>query len=193
MKKAVFSLGLLLSIGLFSCRSASQTDNYAENTGNDTAAVEVPDTSIPNESDEVNSAIDATDAALDEFPLTVDTFTFDRLREVNAGGCGMSLWKAGESPRAEGILFFHGIDEAAYMMFEGEIQPLERTAAVGEEFYGQQSEQSFETADGAIAAEVKVTLGEPGEIESVAISEGTISIEAEGAVTELEVIGDAGC
>ncbi len=94
-------------------------------------------------------------------------------------------------------MFFNGADSTgngkAFMVFDNGLTMLTRTAASGEEFYGQQTSQTFETEDGAIDVDVDVMLGEPGKIESVAISEGTVTVEAEGQTKELSVVGDAGC
>ena len=198
MKKLIFSVGLLLAVGFYSCGEASRVERSDEATSEELPVVEVPDAAIPDESDAEdleasNLEPDTAEVTPEGFPFAVTTFTPNELIEANAGGCGMSLWRAGESPMAEGILFFHGVDEAALMMFDDEFQRLDRTQATGEEFYGQQSEQRFESADGQTTVQVSVTLGELGEIESIGISDGTIAVETEGIVTEIPVVGDAGC
>lgn len=189
MRKALLLAGL--AAGLFSCGGAPQTSGPDAATSDDSTVVDVPAAPIPEEATAGN--LEGAEVSPEGFPFAVTTYTFNELNEVSAGGCGMSLWRAGESPRAEGILLFHGIDEPAVMRFDGEFQSLERTAATGEEFYGQQSEQTFATADGETTVRVSVALGEPGEIESVAIAQGTLAIETEGLINEIPVEGDAGC
>ena len=193
MKKIALSLGLLLAVGLYSCRDASQVDNAEDIVGEDTTVVEVPDATIPDEAKTEGSEANTAEVTPEGFPFAVSTFTFNQLSEADEGGCGMSLWRAGESPRSDGILLFNGVEGMALMMFDDEFEKLDRTDASGEEFYGQQSQQTFETADGATTVRINVTLGEPGEIESVEISDGTLAVEAQGITTEIPVEGDAGC
>ena len=194
MKKWMLLFGLLLATGFYSCKSSAPlADGTSQQTNEETPALEVPDAAIPNEADTGSLEPDTAEVTPEGFPFAVSTFATSDLIEANAGGCGMSLWRVGESPMSDGLLFFHGIDEAALMMFDGEFQTLDRTEASGEEFYGQQSEQTFETVDGQTTVRVSVTLGEPGEIESVGISDGTLTVETEGLATEIPVVGDAGC
>ena len=197
MKKWMLLFGLLLATGFYSCKSSTPlADGASQQANEETPALEVPDAAIPNEVDTGSTGSlepDTVEVTPEGFPFVVSTFATSDLIEANAGGCGMSLWRVGESPMSDGLLFFHGIDEAALMMFDGEFQTLDRTEASGEEFYGQQSEQTFETVDGQTTVRVSVTLGEPGEIESIGISDGTLAIETEGIATEIPVVGDAGC
>ena len=164
MKRYSFLLGLLLVLGLSGCPDSPQS----------------------------NSSSDSNQAPT--LPIEVNTFTFDKLFEAGGGGCGMTLWEPGTSPREDGALFFHGLEDAmAFMVFDGEISKLSRTSASGEDFYGQQTAQTFITGDGAIAVQVSVTLGTSGEIESVSIPEGTITINTQGQTKDIPVVGDAGC
>lgn len=193
MKIFALSLGLLLAVSLSSCRGTSQIDNAGEAPSEDSAVVEVPDATIPDTADAESLEPETAEVTPQGFPFAVSTFTSTELIDANAGGCGMSLWRAGESPVSEGILFFSGVEETALMMFDDELQQLNRTEASGEAFYGQQNQQTFATIDGEAIVRVSVTLGEPGEIESVGISDGTIAVEAQGIATEIPVVGDAGC
>ena len=199
MKKFLFSLGLGLAVGLAGCGESSQVETTQEVTGGETAVVEAPETEVPEtevpdeEASMTGIDTEETDEAAGEFPVEVSTYTSDALFEAGGGGCGMSLWNPDESFR-DGLLFFHGLgDEPALMLLDGSLQALSRTAGSGEAFYGQQSEQTFETDDGAISVQVSVTLGDPGEIESVEISDGEITVEAKEQRQEIPVIGDAGC
>ena len=79
------------------------------------------------------------------------------------------------------------------MVFDNQLVSLTRTAASGEDFYGQQTSQTFATEDGEINVKVGVTLGELGKIESVAISEGRVTVETKGQTKEISVVGNAGC
>ena len=193
MKIFALSLGLLLAVSLSSCRGTSQIDNAGEAPSEDSAVVEVPDATIPDTADAESLEPETAEVTPQGFPFAVSTFTSTELIDANAGGCGMSLWRAGESPVSEGILFFSGVEETALMMFDDELQQLNRTEASGEAFYGQQNQQTFATIDGEAIVRVSVTLGELGEIESVGISDGTIAVEAQGIATEIPVVGDAGC
>ena len=128
------------------------------------------------------------------FPIEVGTFTTDELFDGGGGGCGMSLWFAKTNPQQDGFLFFHGLqDDKAFMIFEQKMTNLIRKASSGEHFYGQQTEQVFLSADSEILVEVNVNLGAEGEIESVNIPSGTISITTKGATKGFSVVGDAGC
>ena len=127
-------------------------------------------------------------------PIKVGTFTTDELFAAGGGGCGMSLWPVNTNPQQEGFLFFHGLgDSKALMLFDGKMTNLSRKASQGEEFYGQQTQQVFMTEDGKISVEVTVNLGAEGEIESVNISNGTITVTAEDKTQKFSVVGDAGC
>lgn len=131
-------------------------------------------------------------------PLPViDRFTLDELFAQDGGGCGMTLWHRDDGLRATEYLFFNGLaqpsaDAVALMKLDGEFIRFRRIAASGAEFYGQQTSQIFASPDDAIKVQVDVTLGEPGEIESVSV-EGTLQLQQNGEMTEIPVLGDAGC
>ena len=127
-------------------------------------------------------------------PIKVGTFTTDELFDAGGGGCGMSLWQAKTNPQQEGFLFFHGLEDAkALMAFDGKMTNLMRKASQGKEFYGQKTEQVFVTEDEKISVKVNVSLGAEGEIESVNIPSGTITVTAEDKTQEFSIVGDAGC
>lgn len=186
MKKYFLPLGLMLVISLISCTPSPQDDASASNPK--PAATPSPDADSSADV-ETDTATDV-DASLSVLPK-VGTYTLDELVEVDGGGCGMSL------SRAEGggdSLFSSGLDGEAFMVFDGQLTPLGRTAASGGmDFYGQQTAQTFTTSDGEITVQVDVTLGAPGEIEGVDIPSGTIAIKSQGESLEIPVVGGAGC
>ncbi len=154
-----------------------------------------PDSTDASESasSEETSASDATTTASALTAVNIGKFTSDELFEAGGGGCGMSL-KTVNGNWQEGGLFFHGIEnEPAFMKIDGNLVQLTRTAAQGESFYGQQTQQTFTNGDGTFLVEVLVTLGEPGEIESVNIPEGMMMVDQGGTQVEIPVEGDAGC
>ncbi|MBD1914414.1 MULTISPECIES: hypothetical protein [Cyanophyceae] len=127
----------------------------------------------------------------------IDRFTLDELFAQDGGGCGMTLWHRDDGLRSPEYLFFNGLaqpsaDAIALMKLDGEFIRFRRIAASGDEFYGQQTSQTFASPDNAMQLQVDVTLGEPGEIESVSV-EGTLQLQQNGEMTEIPVLGDAGC
>ncbi|WP_316435992.1 hypothetical protein [Leptolyngbya sp. NK1-12] len=129
--------------------------------------------------------------------LDVQLFTSEELFNQDGGGCGMSLWKQADGPRPSGYLFFNRLAqqpgrELTLMKINGEFVRFRRTAASGEEFYGQHTSQTFVSQDGSMQVQVDVTLGEPGEIESVAV-DGIMRVQKGEHTVEIPVQGDAGC
>ncbi|MBD2115008.1 MULTISPECIES: hypothetical protein [Cyanophyceae] len=127
----------------------------------------------------------------------IDRFTLDELFAQDGGGCGMTLWHRDDGLRSQEYLFFNGLaqpsaDAVALMKLNGEFIRFRRIAASGDEFYGQQTLQTFASPDDAIKLQVNVALGEPGEIESVSV-EGTLQLQQNGEMMEIPVLGDAGC
>ncbi|GAB4478627.1 MAG: hypothetical protein OHK0037_40660 [Elainellaceae cyanobacterium] len=115
------------------------------------------------------------------------------LEENNLYGCGMALWKPDRTAQGQ-YVFFNGIEDGSMrMLIDDELVEFSRVDGSGQDFYGQQTTQTFRSADGMITASVTVALGEQGEIESVAIANGTIRVERDGATVEIPVVGDAGC
>jgi len=175
LSSAILRIGIvLLILGLSGCSNARQPESGTTTDPNTT------DTGI------------ATESAA--FPLDVGTFTLDELFAAGGGGCGMTLWQHEANPHNDGFLFFHGLgDSLALMVFNDELTQLRRTVASGEEFYGQQTAQSFTTGNGAITVHVDITQGAAGEIESVGIPKATITIETQGQSADIAAVGDAGC
>ncbi len=177
MKKYSLLLGLILILGLFSCSNSSPNSN-------EIAKEESLSTNVLKPSDKETSTLS----------VKVGTFTSDQLFEAGGGGCGMTLWKPETNPQKDGFLFFHGLEDAmSFMVFDSKMTKLNRTNSSGEDFYGQQTDQTFITEDNEITIQVKITPGAKGEIESVNIPSGTITVIKQGQTQELPVIGDAGC
>lgn len=142
--------------------------------------------------DFVTTAI-ATDADTEGF---IGTYTTDELFAVDGGGCGISLWHAdaASQPFPTNFLFFNGLEEtSAWMKLDGSMTRLRRTASSGEGFYGQYTNQSFETLDGKTRVAITVTLGTEAGYESINIARGRFKLETEGRMVEIPVVGDAGC
>lgn len=169
MRKCFLSLGLPLIL-LSTLLGCSNTSDISENLGDNTS--------------------DRQQAP----PIEVNSFSSERLFAAGGGGCGMSLWKAEAGESNNGFLFFNGIEKnSALISLDGKITKLNRISSAGEKFYGQQTEQTFTTEDGSTIVKVNVTLGEPGEIESVNIPRGTIALERGEQNKDITVKGDAGC
>lgn len=124
-------------------------------------------------------------------------FTVDEIYEIGAAGCGMTLWTAEENskpPADRSFTLVSGLeDDTTLMKINGETVRFQRTAASGDPFYGQFTSQTFVNEPQGTTVQVDVKLGEPGEIESVAIPSGTIQVEKNGETLEVPVMGDAGC
>lgn len=191
MKKyAIFSrggcaiaLGLCCFVSLTSCAPAVDTPSSIESE-----SVEKSDISSSADSEAPPSTTSESGPVVE-----VNAYSTDELFDAGSGGCGMSLLASDTNFGTDNFIFFHEFEGPALMKLDDELTQLTRTAASGEEFYGQHTSQSFETEDGAIAVDVNVTIGEPGEIESVSIPEGTLTVTAEGQSEEIAVTGDAGC
>jgi len=122
----------------------------------------------------------------------IESFTLTELFAQGAGGCGMSLLQPGSDP-GEGFLLIHGIgDEPALMKIEGEWVSLQRTASEGEEFYGQQTSQTFVNENLALIVETEVILGGQ-ESEAIVFSEALLRVQRGDRQFEIAVEGDAGC
>lgn len=88
----------------------------------------------------------------------------------------MTLWKQEDGHRPPGYLFYNRLtqragDEFTLMKVNGEFIRFRRTAATGQEFYGQRTSQTFVDQEQAIQlqVDVDVALGQSGEIESFAL------------------------
>lgn len=116
-----------------------------------------------------------------------------KLNELSGSGCGMTLWRQNRSDKNK-FVFFNGIQKNSMeMKINGKITKFSRVKASGKDFYGQRASQIFSNQDSKITVDVAVKLGAKGEIESVAIKEGTISVKQNGQEVKVPVVGDAGC
>ena len=197
----------LLAIAISACGSAPSISNVEPAGDSSEIAEEAPSEPITSAAEEnatlegaepinapetASSTSPGTEVAA--LPISIDTFTMDELFEAGGGGCGMTLWQPETDPWDDGALFFHGLEEdMAFMMFDNTLTQLSRTAASGDDFYGQQTNQTFETGDGTITVQVDAALGNPGEIESVRIPDAMLTIETQGQTETIAVVGDAGC
>ncbi len=187
MRRSWTSLACFLVLSVSSCSGSSQPETPLVTPASSASTVENPS---PSPSSDLAQNTDNSD-----FPIEVGVFnSIDELFESGGGGCGMSLWRTEQSSQANRTLFFHGMAESkALMIFDGKVNRLSRTAASGEEFYGQQTTQTFMTEDSAIVVKVTVELGTKGEIESISIPKGLLKIETQGQTASIPVAGDAGC
>ncbi|MEO1144722.1 MAG: hypothetical protein AAFY26_03865 [Cyanobacteria bacterium J06638_22] len=191
-----------------------------------TPTAEIAETPTPNITEspeptadvaETDAAEPAPDATVAEAPATASSpiaqapsnteaatsvdvggFTLDEIYDLDAGGCGMTLWRAEAQSAAPGDRLFtlvNGIEDNSMLMkLNGEAVRFRRTAQSGEEFYGQYEEQTFQDTPGDITVEVSVEKGGVmGEIESVSIPGGTITVIMAGEEVTIPVVGDAGC
>ncbi|GAB1543489.1 hypothetical protein NUACC21_61640 [Scytonema sp. NUACC21] len=123
-------------------------------------------------------------------PPLVGEFKFN---EISGSGCGMTLWNPSRSNKNQ-FLFFNGLNNTSMeMKINGKITKFNRVKASGQKFYGQQTFQSFRERNGKIIVDVAVKLGAKGEIETVAIKQGTLVVKQNGQEVKLPVVGDAGC
>lgn len=177
--KKLFSILMLLTLGIAGCNLLFDSgSNSSSGSGSESSPI------VPSPANTTSPASPSPNAA-----FTVDEFSFD---EISGRGCGMTLWHS-DRTRRDRYIFFNELNEAMEMKINGEIVRFQRTEASGAEFYGQQTTQTFVSEDGSIQVTATVELGEPGEIESVAIQSGTLRVSREGEAIELAVMGDAGC
>jgi hypothetical protein len=132
-----------------------------------------------------------------EVAFNIQLFTLDELFNQGGGGCGMTLWRQEDGLRPPGYLFYNRLaqragDEFTLMKINGEFMRFHRTAATGQEFYGQQTSQTFVNQEQTIQLQLDVALGQPGEIESFAV-EGTLQVQHHGQTLKIPVRGNAGC
>jgi hypothetical protein len=115
------------------------------------------------------------------------------LSQLSSRGCGMALWRK-EQRGGDRFLLFNGLQPTLMaMMIDGKIVQFERIQSSGQAFYGQTTAQIFRSQDGAITAQVNVSLGELGEIESIAVKSGFIRLIKGNQAVTIPVVGDAGC
>ncbi|BAY09684.1 hypothetical protein [Calothrix sp. NIES-2098] len=115
------------------------------------------------------------------------------LNQISGHGCGMTLWKPSSAHKNRFILFNGLTNNSMEMMVNGKIIKFNRVKANGQAFYGQKTFQTFSSQDRKITVDVAVKLGAEGEIESVAIKEGTVTVNQNGKKVKIPVVGDAGC
>lgn len=128
--------------------------------------------------------------------IDIGQITGATLMALGGGGCGMTLYGSDRNqfPEDQGFVFSNGLDEDSMRMkINGSILQFRRIDYSGEPFYGQYLSQTFQNDDQGIQVFADVVLGEPGEIESVAIESGTLGVEMDGIRREFAVVGDAGC
>jgi hypothetical protein len=114
--------------------------------------------------------------------------------QLDAAGCGMTLWKSDRSVQDDRFLFFNGLQpDSMRMMLDGKWARFDRIQSSGQAFYGQTTSQIFRNQTGDVSVEVNVTLGAPGEIESVAIPSGTLRVIRAEQEVIIPIVGDAGC
>jgi hypothetical protein len=115
------------------------------------------------------------------------------LSQLSNRGCGMALRRKDQN-RSDRFLLFNGLQSNAMsMLINGKMVQFDRIQSSGQAFYGQATSQIFRSQDGAITAQVNVSLGELGEIESVAVKEGLIRVIKGDQEVTIPVVGDAGC
>ncbi|MDZ7960673.1 MAG: hypothetical protein RMY34_22795 [Aulosira sp. DedQUE10] len=120
----------------------------------------------------------------------VGEFKFD---QISGHGCGMTLWKPSSTNKNRYVLFNGLTKNSMEMMVNGKITKFNRVKASGTDFYGQQTFQTFRSQNGKITVDVAVKLGAKGEIETVAIKQGTVTVKQNGQKVTIPVVGDAGC
>jgi hypothetical protein len=196
MKRLIWSLTTLIAVvGLSACTPRStQLSPSSPPATTSPAPISPATTPAPSQTPPVD-AVGASPAQ--EQSIALGDFGFDEIDQLGAAGCGMTLWRPEEAAKGGGdrrFILLNGLEANSMLMkLDGEVVRFRRTAASGDEFYGQQTLQTFVSQDGNTTVKVTVTLGQPGEIESVAIQDGTLRVEQGSATVELPVVGDAGC
>ncbi|HEY9640760.1 MAG TPA: hypothetical protein V6C57_09765, partial [Coleofasciculaceae cyanobacterium] len=127
-------------------------------------------------------------------PLDVPTLQVGELSlsQLSNRGCGMTLWR--KDQRGDRFLLFNGLQpNAMSMLINGKLVQFDRIQSSGQAFYGQTTSQIFRSQDGTTTAQVNVSLGKLGEIESVAVKAGFIRVIKGNQEITIPVVGDAGC
>ncbi len=190
MKRLTQMLVMLAMAGaLAACDGPSQPE-----VGTTPGASPVPEAASPTPEAPAPGSVGA---AAQGNSIELGTFQFDEFAELNALGCGMTLWSVEENAKTtteREFLLINGLDDDTMLMrIDGNVTRFNRTNMDGEEFYGQAESQTFVSQDGGIMVDVDVELGEPGEIESVAIDSGMVQVKQGDAAVDVAVVGDAGC
>ncbi|PZV14717.1 MAG: hypothetical protein DCF20_12085 [Pseudanabaena sp.] len=178
---------LLLPMALLGCSLfANQVD-----TANTLPLIQVTPTTAENKSIPANQPVKKQ--AISSAFADINTFTIDELFAAKGGGCGMTL-QAKATKGTQNFLFFNGISPNSMLMkINSKMTRFSLVEAVGNDFYGQKSFQTFVSEDKKIEVRVAVVQGKRGEIESLGISTGVMLVKTGDSFQELAVIGDAGC
>lgn len=179
VRQALVMLGAIaLSLSLMACETEEVDGPEAQGTSNESIETSQP----------ADPAVSPTPAP--EFNWSL--FTRDELFDAGSGGCGMTLLPV--NAEQDQYLLFNGVESGSMKMkVNGAFVSFEKEDGEGQEFYGQQLKQTFSHAELDLIVETDVVLGEPGEIESVEISGGTVSLVSGNSREEIAVLGDAGC
>lgn len=195
MRKLVWLVTILTAVGGLSACAPDSTQLNSASPPAAPAAASLAATPSPAVATPSAATVGATPAQTQA--IAIGDFGFADITQLGAAGCGMTLWKPEETANGGGdrrFIFLNGLEpDSMIMKLNGEVVRFRRTAASGNEFYGQQTSQTFVSQDGKTTVQVNVTLGQKGEIESVAIQNGTLRVEQGSASVELPVMGDAGC
>lgn len=193
MKRGLIGFLLVCGLAIAACSPTSEPVEEATTPSAPTASVTAPPDSNGPESSVAQAPSDTeTQASVD-----IGSFTLNEIYDLGATGCGMTLWREEVHEAAPGERTFtlvNGIeDDSMLMKLNGEVIRFSRTEGSGAEFYGQYEEQTFQNEARDVTVQVSVETGEPGEIESVAIPAGTITVIMGGEEVTFPVMGDAGC
>lgn len=194
MKRLVWLITILTIVGGLSACAPESTQNRPLAPVPESPAT-TPTAGSPAPSSLPTSAVGASPSQ--EQAIAIGSFGFEDIDTLGAAGCGMTLWQPAEAAKGGGdrrFILLNGLEaDSMLMRLNGDVVRFRRTAASGDDFYGQKTSQTFVSQDGTTTVRVNVTLGKQGEIESVAIKDGTLRVEQESGAVELPVIGDAGC
>lgn len=199
MKKLVWLITILIIVGgLSACAPESTQISPASSTATTPTATTSPATTSPATTPSASPPVSAVGASQPQAQaIAIGNFGFGDIDKLGAAGCGMTLWQPAESAKSGGdrrFILLNGLEvDSMLMKLNGNVVRFRRTAASGNDFYGQKTSQTFVSQDGKTTVRVNVTLGKKGEIESVEIKDGTLRVEQGSAVVEVPVVGDAGC
>ncbi len=191
MKRLVWLITILTVVGGLSACAPESTQSRPTASPATTPAATTPTVASPSPP----SAVGASPPQ--EQAIAIGDFGFEDIDKLGAAGCGMTLWHPEEAAKGGGdrrFILLNGLEaDSMLMRLNGDVVRFRRTAASGDDFYGQKTSQTFVSQDGTTTVRVNVALGKKGEIESVEIKDGTLRVEQESGAVELPVIGDAGC
>jgi hypothetical protein len=81
----------------------------------------------------------------------------------------------------------------AFILVDGRLRRLSLSASSGEEVFGQRTDQTFTSDDGAISVRITVVFGTQEAPEVIPVREGPLVVSEGDRLAEREVVGDAGC